>query len=81
MEAKKKGKLSTTQILVVGMFLIILIGSILLKLPISNREGKSIKYIDSLFISTSCVCVTGLTTVVPVEQFTIFGQVVMMLLI
>lgn len=81
METKKRNKLSATQILVLGMILIILIGSILLKLPISNREGKNIKYIDSLFVSTSCVCVTGLTTVVPIEQFTVFGQVVMMLLI
>ena len=81
MESKKKNRLNATQILVLGILIVILIGSILLKLPISNRSGKSIKYIDSLFISTSCVCVTGLTTVVPVEQFTIFGQVVLMLLI
>ena len=81
MESKRKNPLTATQILVIGMMVVILIGGILLKLPISNQEGKSIKFIDSLFVSTSAVCVTGLTTVVPNEQFSFFGQIVLMLLI
>lgn len=81
MENRKKNRLTATQSLVLGVFLVILIGAILLRLPISNQAGKSIRFIDSLFVSTSCVCVTGLTTVVPSEQFSTFGQIVLMILI
>lgn len=81
MENKKKSKMTATQSLVLGVLIVIFIGAILLKLPISNKDGKSIKFIDSLFVSTSSVCVTGLTTVVPSEQFSIFGQVIIMVLI
>lgn len=76
---KKRFRLRPTQTLVFGILFIILIGSILLKLPISNN--KPIEYIDALFVSTTSVCVTGLTPVVITEQFTEFGQVVIMCLI
>ena len=69
-EFKKKTRFTPTQSLVIGIIFIILIGAILLKLPISNN--KPIKFIDSLFVSTTSVCVTGLTTVVIAEQFSVF---------
>jgi len=78
-EIKKKKKLSPTRTLLIGILLIILIGAIILKLPISNK--RPITFIDSLFVSTTSVCVTGLTTVVVSEQFSTFGQVIIMLLI
>ena len=69
-EIIKKHKLNPTRTLVIGIILIILIGAIILSLPISNN--KPIKFIDALFVSTTSVCVTGLTTVVIVEQFSLF---------
>ncbi|MBR6505016.1 MAG: hypothetical protein IKT41_04850 [Clostridia bacterium] len=78
-EFKKKLRVKPAQTLVLGILIIILIGSIILKLPISNN--KPIEYIDALFVSTTSVCVTGLTPVVIAEQFTVFGQVVIMFLI
>ena len=78
-EFKKRLRVKPAQTLVLGILIIILIGSILLKLPISNN--KPIEYIDALFVSTTSVCVTGLTPVVIAEQFTVFGQVVIMFLI
>ena len=78
-EIKKKTRLRPTQTLVLGIILIIIIGAIILRLPISNN--KPIEYIDALFVSTTSVCVTGLTPVVIAEQFTVFGQVVIMFLI
>ena len=78
-DINKKRKITPTQSLVIEIVLIILIGAIILKLPISNN--KPIKFIDSLFVSTTSVCVTGLTTVVIADQFTVFGQVVIMCLI
>ena len=78
---RRKIKLTAPQILVLGVILGILLGAILLKLPISNCNGKKISFIDSLFTATSAVCVTGLNTIVPAEQFTIFGKIVLMCLI
>ena len=69
-EIIKKHKLNPTRTLVIGIVLIIFIGAIILSLPISNN--KPIKFIDALFVSTTSVCVTGLTTVVIAEQFTLF---------
>jgi trk system potassium uptake protein TrkH len=80
MNSKTKTKMSPTQVLLLGFLVIILIGAIILKSPISNN-GKDIKFIDAFFTSTSAVCVTGLTTKIPAEQFSTFGQVVIMCLI
>ena len=79
-KSQTKIKMSPTQILLLGFIVIILIGTMILKLPISNN-GKDIKFIDAFFTSTSAVCVTGLATKVPAEQFSTFGQVVIMCLI
>ena len=81
MEKSRRIKLTAPQILVLGVIASIFIGAILLKLPISNGSGKHIKFIDSLFTATSAVCVTGLNTIIPAEQFTIFGKIVLMCLI
>lgn len=81
MKKVKKYKFTVSQTLVLGVLGSILIGSILLRLPISNVEGKSIGFVDSLFTATSAVCVTGLNTIVPADQFSIFGKVVLMCLI
>lgn len=81
MKKRTKSKISPTRILVIGMITLILIGAIILKLPISNKTGKSINFIDAFFTSTSAVCVTGLVTKIPAEQFSTFGQIVIMCLI
>lgn len=48
-------------------------------LPVCNQ--KPIAFFDSLFTSVSAVCVTGLVTIVPAEQFTLLGKIILMLLI
>lgn len=78
---KKRFSLSTTQIIMLSFFIAIIIGSILLALPISSANGKSIPYIDALFTATTATCVTGLVTVPTVTTFSIFGQAVILLLI
>lgn len=60
---------------------IILIGTLLLCLPISHINGEWYSFVDSLFTSTSAVCVTGLTVVDIAKEFTLFGQIVVLLLI
>ncbi|MDC7126013.1 MAG: TrkH family potassium uptake protein [Spirochaetales bacterium] len=58
----------------------ILTGTILLKLPFSVQNGH-ISFIDSLFTSASAVCVTGLIVVDTGQCFTLFGQIVILILI
>ncbi len=58
-----------------------LIGSVLLALPISSATGQAVPYLDALFTSTTSVCVTGLVTVPTVTTWSVFGQVVILILI
>jgi trk system potassium uptake protein TrkH len=73
--------LKPTQILVMGFALLIIIGSILLNLPIASNDGQSVGLINALFTSTSAVCVTGLVVVNTLQHWTIFGKVVILILI
>lgn len=74
-------RLSTTQTIMLGFFLAIIIGSILLALPISAANGECVPYIDALFTATTSICVTGLVTVPTVSTWSIFGQAVILFLI
>ncbi|MDH6366437.1 MULTISPECIES: TrkH family potassium uptake protein [unclassified Breznakia] len=73
--------LSPTKKIAISFFAVIFIGACLLTLPIANQPGTSITFIDALFTATSAVCVTGLVVYFPAVQLTLFGQVVLMLLI
>ncbi|SDC31149.1 trk system potassium uptake protein TrkH [Pelagirhabdus alkalitolerans] len=75
----KKHELSPPQVLAAGFFVIILIGTLLLKLPISTTEYLS--WLDALFTATSAVTVTGLVVVDTGGAFTHFGQIILMVLI
>lgn len=74
-------ELSTTQKIMLSFFLVIMLGSVLLALPISSATGEVIPYIDALFTATTSVCVTGLVTVTTATAWNVFGQVVILLLI
>lgn len=63
---------------VIGFFIIIMVASLLLFLPISNN--KPIEYKDALFVATSGVSTTGLSTVVVADQFNFFGQLIIAIL-
>lgn len=67
---------------IIMLFLsIILVASIILWLPISHVDGVQVSYIDSLFTTTSALCVTGLNTIDFVNTFNTFGLVIIALLI
>jgi trk system potassium uptake protein TrkH len=76
-----KWRLSPPQVLVLGFAIIILIGACLLTLPFASADGKSLPFINAFFTATSATCVTGLVVVDTGTHFTIFGQVVIILLI
>ena len=67
--------------IIYGFLLTILIGTFLLVLPISSSSGEATNVIDALFTATSAVCITGLTVVITVEHWSIFGQWVILALI
>lgn len=73
--------LSSTQLILLGFLAIILSGSFILYLPISSASGESVPYIDALFTATTATCVTGLVTLPTVSAWSVFGQVVILLLI
>lgn len=81
MEKKIRFDLSTTQIILLSFLIVIFAGSILLSLPVSSADGTAVPYIDALFTATTAACVTGLTTVPTVSTWSIFGQIVILVLI
>ena len=78
---KNKISLSTTQIILLSFIIAILLGSFLLSLPISSASGVAVPYLDALFAATTSTCVTGLVTLPVVSTWSVFGQVVILLLI
>ena len=81
MVRKKKITLSTTQIILLSFLVTILLGSVLLALPISSADGKAVPYLDALFTATTSTCVTGLVTLPTVSTWSVFGQIIILLLI
>ena len=74
-------KMTQTQMIVVGYLLLILLGSILLMLPVSSRDGNMTSFADALFTSTSASCVTGLVVQDTYLHWSFFGQLIILILI
>nr|WP_258377823.1 TrkH family potassium uptake protein [Paenibacillus illinoisensis] len=73
--------MSPPQLIMIIFFALIWIGAILLALPLSASDGKSIGLLDALFTATSAICVNGLVVVDTGSVFSTFGQVIIMILI
>ena len=78
---RKKPSLSTTHMIMLSFFVVILVGSLLLSLPISSASGDAVPYLDALFTATTATCVTGLVTLPTVTTWSVFGQAVILVLI
>ena len=79
--AKFLSKLSVPKFVALGFLLIILIGSLLLMLPIATEEGETTTYLNALFTSTSATCVTGLIRYDTATHWSLFGEIVIIVLI
>lgn len=77
----KKKHLSSFQLIILGFAGVILLGAIILMLPVSSAEGVITPFNQTLFTSTSAVCVTGLAVLDTGSYWSVFGQVVILLLI
>lgn len=69
------------QIVALAAALLILIGTGLLLLPFSTPDSVELRFLDALFTATSAVCVTGLIVMDTPAEFTVFGQLVILILI
>ena len=78
---KQRLRVSTTQIILLSFLIAILIGALLLSLPISSADGKPTHFLDALFTATTSTCVTGLVVMPTVSSWSIFGQIVILILI
>ena len=78
---KKVFKFSTSFLILASFLIAILAGSLLLWLPISSADGVGVSFADALFTATTSTCVTGLVTLPTYSTWSIFGQIVILVLI
>ncbi|MDD3412793.1 MAG: TrkH family potassium uptake protein [Lachnospiraceae bacterium] len=78
---KTTKRLTQTQFIAYGFLMIITLGALLLTLPISSRTGEFTSPLTALFTATSATCVTGLVVVDTYQHWSIFGQIVILLMI
>jgi len=73
--------LKPSQIVLLSFLGVIVMGAILLMLPICTQTGEITPFVDTLFTSTSAVCVTGLVVVDTGTYWSIYGKTIILLLI
>lgn len=78
---KKRIKMTSTQIIVLGFLLAIFIGAGLLMLPFATARGQHTGLSTALFTATTSICVTGLVVVDTFSHWSIFGQIIVLILI
>lgn len=77
---KQKRKMPQTRALALGFAAIILAGTLLLMMPFATRDGH-VSFLNALFTATSATCVTGLVVADTYQNWTLFGQLVILGLI
>ena len=77
----KKRRFTSFQVITLGFAGVILMGALLLMLPISSKSGMFTPFHEALFTSTSAVCVTGLVVQDTATYWSVFGQLIILLLI
>lgn len=77
---KKQKNIQPARSLILGFGVIILVGTVLLCLPISSKDGSFTDFIDCLFTATSATCVTGIAVFDTYTKFSMFGQGVILML-
>lgn len=80
MGPSRSRQLSPSQLAVLTLLGLIVLGTVLLALPISHNPGVTITWFDAFFTSTSALCVTGLTVVDTGTAFSPFGTAVILAL-
>lgn len=77
----KRPWLSTTRVILLGFLATIFIGTAFLSLPWATASGERAPFLTALFTATTSVCVTGLVVEVTAVYWSLFGQIIILLLI
>lgn len=78
---QKRKHISYPMLIALGFFMMILVGTLLLMLPFSAANGEPVGAIDAMFTAVSASCVTGLVVFDTFTQWSLFGQIVILVLI
>lgn len=78
---KTKPLFNTTHFIILGFAFAILAATCILMLPISSANGEWTSFVDAMFTATTSVCVTGLVVVPTYAYWSLFGKIVILLLI
>ncbi len=77
----RPSRFSKVQIIALSFLGIIVAGTLLLLLPFATREGESTTLLDAAFTAVSATCVTGLIVHDTFRHWTLFGQLVILVMI
>ncbi|MDX6740532.1 TrkH family potassium uptake protein [Actinocorallia sp. A-T 12471] len=77
----RRGFRHPTQVIVGGFGAAVSVGTVLLSLPVATADGEGAGVLTALFTATSSICLTGLAVVATDTHWSIFGEVVIMLLL
>ena len=78
---KRIARITPGQMIIISFISLILIGTCFLMLPISTNTNQSTPFLDALFTATSASCVTGLVVQDTASYWSLFGQLVILILI
>lgn len=80
---KLKKNINPFFLIALSFLILLIIGSLILWSPISLQEGVSVSYIDSLFTTTTSLCVTGLVSIKEGigDTYNLFGRIFICILI
>ncbi len=81
MNKQMQSFVNPARLIPIGFAVLIALGTLLLSLPLAGSHGHSVGWLNALFMATSAVCVTGLAVIDTGTSFSLFGQVVIMVLI
>ncbi len=78
---KRRLRFTYPHLVALGFAITILLGAVLLSLPISSNDGTATPFLSCLFTATSATCVTGLVVVETFLHWSLFGRIVILILI
>ena len=77
----KQKVFSSSRTIIFGFAAMIIVGTLLLMLPFSSKSGTATPFLDCLLTATSSSCVTGLIVHDTATHWSLFGQIVILLMI
>lgn len=77
----KQKLFSSSRIIIFGFAAVIVVGTLLLMLPFSSKSGTMTPFLDCLFTATSSTCVTGLVVYDTATHWSLFGQIIILIMI